>query len=167
MRIDTSYNNIDYLREVCYTNVIKNLTRGICGLTPLVFVESKSGNDHTFDHLRLRTVWKQCVREHPKAPFSDLKAPKSRKNHLKIKCATLRVLETVGSHIPLADRRVCSSGEECGYIRLWRKSRRRSPLRVVCVFLYIFHKIACFQLTTCLPDFWAFYWIFHGFFIVF
>ena len=31
------------------------------------------------------------------------------------------------------------------------------------VFLYIFHKIGCFQLTTCLPDFGAFYWIFHGF----
>ena len=35
------------------------------------------------------------------------------------------------------------------------------------VFLYIFHKIGCFQLTTCLPDFWAFYWIFHGFFSIF
>ena len=35
------------------------------------------------------------------------------------------------------------------------------------VFLYIFHKIGCFQLTTCLPDFGAFCWIFHGFFIVF
>ena len=34
------------------------------------------------------------------------------------------------------------------------------------VFLYIFHKIACFQLTTCLTDFWAFYWIFHGFFSI-
>ena len=33
-------------------------------------------------------------------------------------------------------------------------------------FLYIFHKIVCFQLTTCLPDFWAFYWIFHGFFSI-
>jgi hypothetical protein len=32
------------------------------------------------------------------------------------------------------------------------------------VFLYIFHKIGCFLLTTCLPDFGAFYWIFHGFF---
>ena len=31
-------------------------------------------------------------------------------------------------------------------------------------FLYIFHKIRFFQLTTCLPDFLAFYWIFHGFF---
>ena len=29
------------------------------------------------------------------------------------------------------------------------------------VFLYIFHKIGSFQLTTCLPDFLAFYWIFR------
>ena len=35
------------------------------------------------------------------------------------------------------------------------------------VFLYIFHKIGCFQLTTCLPYFFAFYWIFHGFFSTF
>ena len=34
------------------------------------------------------------------------------------------------------------------------------------VFLYIFHKIGCFQLTTCSPDFLAFYWIFHGFFSI-
>ena len=34
------------------------------------------------------------------------------------------------------------------------------------VFLYIFHKIGCFQLTTCLPDFGAFCWIFHGFFSI-
>ena len=33
-------------------------------------------------------------------------------------------------------------------------------------FLYIFHKIGCFQLTTCLPDFGAFCWIFHGFFSI-
>ena len=32
------------------------------------------------------------------------------------------------------------------------------------VFLYIFHKIGCFQLTTCSPNFLTFYWIFHGFF---
>ena len=34
------------------------------------------------------------------------------------------------------------------------------------VFLYIFHKIGCFQLTTCSPDFGAFCWIFHGFFSI-
>jgi len=34
------------------------------------------------------------------------------------------------------------------------------------VFLYIFHKIGCFQLTTCLTDFLAFYWIFHSFFLI-
>jgi len=32
------------------------------------------------------------------------------------------------------------------------------------VFLYIFHKIGYFQLTTCSPYFFGFYWIFHSFF---
>ena len=34
-------------------------------------------------------------------------------------------------------------------------------------FLCVLHKIGYFQLTTCLPDFLDFYWIFHVFFIVF
>ena len=33
-------------------------------------------------------------------------------------------------------------------------------------FLYIFHKISYFQLTTCSPCFFAFYWIFHCFFSI-
>ena len=33
------------------------------------------------------------------------------------------------------------------------------------VFLYIFHEIGCFQLTTCLPYFFGFYWIFHLLFL--
>ena len=32
------------------------------------------------------------------------------------------------------------------------------------VFLYIFHKIGYFQLTTCSPCFFGFYWISHDFF---
>ena len=35
------------------------------------------------------------------------------------------------------------------------------------VFLYIFHKIGYFQLTTCSPVFLAFYWIFMAFSQVF
>ena len=62
-----------------YTNVTeKNFTRDIRGLTPSVFIEPKSGDDHTFDHLQIWTVWKQCEREHPKASFSDSKALKSK-----------------------------------------------------------------------------------------
>ena len=53
--------------------------------------------DHTFDHLRIRTVWKQCLQEHPKASFSDTKAPKSPRNQGKNYHLTLRELETVGS----------------------------------------------------------------------
>ena len=33
--------------------------------------------DHNLDHPRLRTTWKQCDGEHPKALISDTKAPKS------------------------------------------------------------------------------------------
>ena len=33
--------------------------------------------DHSFDHLRLWTTWKQCEREYPKASFLDSKSPKS------------------------------------------------------------------------------------------
>ena len=55
--------------------------------------------DHTFDHLQTWTVWKQCLQEHRKAPISDTKAPKSRKNHLKIKCATLRDVEVASSNL--------------------------------------------------------------------
>ena len=55
--------------------------------------------DHTFDHLQTWTVWKQCEREHQKALISDTKAPKSRKNHLKIKCATLRDVEAASSNL--------------------------------------------------------------------
>ena len=61
--------------------------------------------DHTFDHLQTPTVWKQCEREHALASISDTKAPKSRKNHLKIKCATLRDVEVASSYTPTEDRR--------------------------------------------------------------
>jgi len=33
--------------------------------------------DHTFDHLRTWTVWKQCSQEPTRASFSDSKVPKS------------------------------------------------------------------------------------------
>ena len=33
--------------------------------------------DHIFDHLQIRTTWKQCFEEHPKAPSSDTKPLKS------------------------------------------------------------------------------------------
>ena len=62
--------------------------------------------DHTFDHLQTWTVWKQREREHALASVSDTKAPKSRKNHLKIKCATLRDAKVVGSN-PVASTKKC------------------------------------------------------------
>ena len=40
-------------------------------------ISHRDGLDHSFDHLRLWTTWKQCPQEHSKALFSDTKAPKS------------------------------------------------------------------------------------------
>ena len=54
--------------------------------------------DHSFDHLRLRTTWKQCEREYPKAPFSDLKARKKRKNHAKNRYRFVWDVDAAGSN---------------------------------------------------------------------
>ena len=57
----------------------------------------QNGLDHSFDHLRLRTTWKQCEREHPKASFSDTKAPKSPRNQGKNRCRFVWELDAAGS----------------------------------------------------------------------
>ena len=54
--------------------------------------------DHSFDHLRLRTVWKQCPKEHPKALFLDSKAPKSLVNQGKNWCRFLWDQDVAGSN---------------------------------------------------------------------
>ena len=60
-------------------------------------ISHRNGLDHTFDHLPIRTMWKQCEREHRKASFSDTKAPKSPRNQEKNYHLTLRVLEAASS----------------------------------------------------------------------
>ncbi len=54
--------------------------------------------DHSFDHLRIRTMWKQCLQEHPKASFSDTKAPKSLVNQAKNRCRFLWEQDAAGSN---------------------------------------------------------------------
>ena len=54
--------------------------------------------DHTFDHLASRTTWKQCDGEHPKAPFSDTKAPKSLVNQGKNRLRFLWDVDAAGSN---------------------------------------------------------------------
>ena len=54
--------------------------------------------DHSFDHLRLRTTWKQCDEEHRKAPFSDTKAPKSLVNQAKNRYIFLWDQDVAGSN---------------------------------------------------------------------
>ena len=54
--------------------------------------------DHSFDHLRIWTTWKQCDGEHPKASLSDTKAPKKRKNHAKNRCRFVWEQDVAGSN---------------------------------------------------------------------
>ena len=54
--------------------------------------------DHTFDHLRLRTTWKQCLQEHPKAPISDSKVPKSLVNQAKNRLFSVWEHDVAGSN---------------------------------------------------------------------
>ena len=54
--------------------------------------------DHSFDHLQPRTTWKQCEREHPKASFSDTKAPKSHRNQAKNRCRFVWEQDVAGSN---------------------------------------------------------------------
>ena len=54
--------------------------------------------DHIFDHLQLWTTWKQCLQEHPKASFSDTKAPKSLVNQGKNRCRFVLDVDAAGSN---------------------------------------------------------------------
>ena len=54
--------------------------------------------DHSFDHLRIWTTWKQCLQEHPKASFSDTKAPKSLVNQAKNRCRFVWDVDAAGSN---------------------------------------------------------------------
>ena len=54
--------------------------------------------DHRFDHLRLRTTWKQCLQEHLKASISGTKAPKSLVNQEKIGILAFGDVDATGSN---------------------------------------------------------------------
>ena len=58
----------------------------------------RNGLDHSFDHLRFRTTWKQCLQEHPKASFLDSKAPKSLVNQAKNRCRFVWDQDVAGSN---------------------------------------------------------------------
>ena len=63
----------------------------------IVSISHQNEFDHSFDHLQLRTTWKQCPQEHPKALFSDTKAPKSLINQGKNLCRFVWELDAAGS----------------------------------------------------------------------
>jgi len=70
-------------------------------------ISHRKGLDHSFDHLRFRTTWKQCPQEHPKAPFSDTKAPKSLVNQAKNRYIFLWEQDVAGSN-PVIPTKICA-----------------------------------------------------------
>ena len=74
----------------------------------------RNGLDHSFDHLRLRTTWKQCLQEHPKASFLDSKAPKSLVNQGKNRLRFLWDQDVAGSYFPKHSRNARKS--QIGFI---------------------------------------------------
>ena len=61
-------------------------------------ISQRNELDHTFDHLRRWTTWKQCLQEHPKAPISDSKAPKSLVNQAKNRLFSVWEHDVAGSN---------------------------------------------------------------------
>ena len=58
--------------KVNYNDYNKNPPlAGACGSCEVGRVICNLRSDHNLDHLRLRTTWKQCLIEHPKASNSD------------------------------------------------------------------------------------------------
>ena len=78
-------------------------------------ISHRNGLDHSFDHLRLRTTWKQCPQEHPKAPFSDTKAPKSLVNQGKNRLRFLWGQDVAGSN-PVIPTKIADLTAFCGQI---------------------------------------------------
>ena len=68
-------------------------------------ISHRNGLDHTFDHLPIRTTWKQFLQEHRKASFSDTKAPKSLVNQGKNRYIFLWDQDGAGS-IPVTPTRL-------------------------------------------------------------
>ena len=72
----------------------------------------RNGLDHIFDHLRLWTTWKQCLQEHPKASFSDTKAPKSLVNQAKNRYIFLWEHDVAGSNPVIPTKNADSSARK-------------------------------------------------------
>ena len=76
-------------------------------------ISQRNELDHTFDHLRLRTVWKQCLQEHPKAPISDSKAPKSLVNQAKNRLFIVWEHDVAGSNPVIPTKKVTGIEYAC------------------------------------------------------
>ena len=104
----------------------------------IVSISHQNEFDHSFDHLRLRTTWKQCPQEHPKASFSDSKAPKSLVNQGKNRLRFLWDFDAAGSSPVTPTKRpplsFCST--ECVSIEgigLFNRRRKRIPAGILSV----------------------------------
>ena len=89
--------------------------------------------DHSFDHLQSPTTWKQCDGEHPKAPLSDTKAPKSLVNQAKNRYRFVWEQDVAGSNPVIPTKRtqrplrlLCSFalGGSCLYYGIGSDKRR-------------------------------------------
>ena len=78
-------------------------------------ISHRNGLDHSFDHLQLRTTWKQCLQEHPKASFLDSKAPKSLVNQAKNRYRFVWDHDVAGSN-PVIPTKISDLTAFCGQI---------------------------------------------------
>ena len=126
----------------------KSTSVGACGSFEVELMICDLRSDHRFDHLRLRTTCEIWTLWHEKARFSDKKAPKNTRNEAK------------NRYFFVWDAGIARSSR----VTPTKNQPKTSLFRLVFgCFLYIFYKIVCFQLTTCLPYFSDFI----GFFIAF
>ena len=101
-----------------FYGIMFSLIRYIAGVTAEISAAMICGRfvvDHIFDHLQLRTTWKQCLQEHPKAPFSDTKAPKSLVNQGENRLRFLWDVDAAGSN-PVTPTKIADLTAFCGQI---------------------------------------------------
>ena len=94
-----------------FYGIMFSLIRYIAGVTAEISAAMICGRfvvDHIFDHLQLRTTWKQCLQEHPKASFSDTKAPKSPRNQGKNRCRFVWEQDVAGSNPVIPTKKDCN-----------------------------------------------------------
>ena len=97
-------------------------------------ISQRNELDHTFDHLRSWTMWKQYLREHRKAPISDSKASKSLVNQGKNRFRFVRDVEVASSNLVISTIKT-KERQRLSFVFMMRYSSS-SWLRSNCKFAY-------------------------------